>query len=61
MSTPTEAQFIYYGMNKEKWPCLSSEQIQYYLDSPESLDSLADDFIECFHKYFYWYWGEQRA
>ena len=60
MSTfPSEAQFIYYGMTKEKWKFLTVEQIQYYLDEPENMDYLSNDFVECFHSYYSWYWSQQ--
>ena len=59
MTNPTEAQFICMGMTKDKWPFLTPETIQGYLDDPSQLDDDNDDFNECFHKYHSWYWENQ--
>jgi len=53
----SEAQFIYMGLTKEKWPQLSVPLIQGFLDDPCSLDREEgnEDFVERFYHYFDWY------
>jgi hypothetical protein len=55
----SEATFIYLGMTKDKWPCLTTETIQGFIDEPKWLDDAEnEDFVECFYKYFEWYWRD---
>lgn len=60
---PSESEFIYLGMVKEKWTGLSPERIQSMLDNPASMDDNIgwEDFIECFYRYYDWYWDNQRS
>jgi hypothetical protein len=55
----SEAMFIYLGMTKEKWPCLTVETIQGFIDEPKWLDDAENElFVECFHFYHSWYWRD---
>lgn len=60
---PTQAEFIYYGMTKEKWPEINIPTIQSFLDDPSLLDDNVgwEDFLECFYRYYDWYWEERRS
>jgi hypothetical protein len=59
--SPCEATFIYLGMTKEKWPHLTPQTIRQFIDEPRWLDEMEnDEFVECFHKYFDWYWRNQK-
>lgn len=51
----TEAKFIQLGMSKDKWPCVTVELIQGFLDDPELLGVEDSDFTESFFKYMEWY------
>lgn len=58
----SEATFIYLGMAKEKWPEINIPTIQSFLDDPSLLDDNVgwEEFLDCFYKYHFWYWREQR-
>lgn len=56
---PTEAVFIYLGMTKERWPHLTPETIQGFIDEPKWLDDEEDEtFLDSFYRYFEWYWRD---
>ena len=59
----TEAQFIACGMTKDKWPHITIETIQSFLDDPSLLDDNLgwEAFLECFYYYFDWYWRDQNG
>ena len=56
----TNAQFISWGLTKDKWPYNTVEVIQDYLDDPYKLDSQLENpqFIEAFYRYYDWYWRD---
>ena len=57
----SEAKFIQCGMTKEKWPFITVELIQGFLDDFSLLDhEYPDEYLECFFKYYEWYWNEVR-
>jgi len=58
--TPSEAEFIYYGIVKDGWKHQAVGNIQDILDDPRILDDDPDDFVECFFRYYSWYWENQR-
>jgi len=55
----SEALFIHCGMTKEKWPCITVELMQGFLNDPSALDGEDEDFVDTFYKYFDWYWRNQ--
>jgi hypothetical protein len=56
----SEAQFISWGLTKDKWPYNTVEVIQDYLNDPSKLDDELDNlkFLDAFYNYFDWYWRE---
>lgn len=56
----SEATFIYLGLTKEKWPHLTPETIQGFLEEPDSIGDCDSDFAQCFFKYYDWYWSENE-
>lgn len=58
---PTEAQFICYGMLKDKWPEITPQLIQHFLDCPSALDEEdTPGYLDSFYFYYEWYWANQR-
>lgn len=57
----SEECFIYLGMTKERWLHLTPETIRGFLDDPVWLDDMEnDEFVECFYRYFDWYWSQNK-
>lgn len=61
MGTPTECQFIAWGLTKDGYPCIAPENVQDWIDDPYMLDDEHPDFLRDFYKYFDWYWRDQNA
>ena len=58
---PTEAQFICYGMLKDRWPFITVELIQHFIDNPNVLDEEeTPNYLDCFFYYYEWFWANQR-
>lgn len=58
--TPSEAQFIAYGMTKDRWPCVTPELVQDFIDNPNHLDGDLDKYVDSFHYYYFWYWNAKN-
>ncbi len=58
----SEAQFIYHGLKKDKWPEINLELVQHWLNNPSELDDHVgwEDFLERFYYYYTWYWDNHR-
>ncbi len=53
----SEAKFIQLGLIKEKWPHVTVETVQQFLDDPTWLDAESNQaFVENFFHYYGWYW-----
>jgi hypothetical protein len=61
MAKPTEAEFIYLGLRKDKWPHITVETVQGFLDDPSVLDDDNEAFLDRFFYYFDWYWAENSC
>lgn len=58
----SEAQFIYHGLKKDKWPHITIQMVQGWLDEPSELDDHVgwEDFLKAFYYYYEWYWDLQN-